>query len=51
MDGYFEDLNATAAAIRDGWMHTGDVAVVHPDRLCRNPGPPERHHHQRLAGS
>ena len=31
MRGYFEDPQATAAAIRDGWMHTGDAAIVHPD--------------------
>jgi fatty-acyl-CoA synthase len=32
MKGYFADPEATAAAIRDGWFHTGDAAVVHPDR-------------------
>jgi fatty-acyl-CoA synthase len=31
MDGYYRDPAATAAAIRDGWFHSGDAAVVHPD--------------------
>jgi len=31
MKGYFNDQAATDAVIRNGWFHTGDVAVVHPD--------------------
>ena len=31
MAGYYDDPEATAQAMRDGWFHTGDAAVVHPD--------------------
>jgi acyl-CoA synthetase (AMP-forming)/AMP-acid ligase II len=31
MEGYYRDPQATAAVIRDGWFHSGDAAVVHPD--------------------
>jgi fatty-acyl-CoA synthase len=31
MKGYFNDPEATSRVIRNGWFHTGDAAVVHPD--------------------
>jgi fatty-acyl-CoA synthase len=31
MAGYFNDPEATAKAMRGGWFHSGDAAVVHPD--------------------
>ncbi|MCA9996911.1 MAG: long-chain-fatty-acid--CoA ligase [Anaerolineales bacterium] len=31
MKGYFNDPEATAKAIRNGYFHSGDAAVVHPD--------------------
>ncbi|HTV99400.1 MAG TPA: long-chain-fatty-acid--CoA ligase [Streptosporangiaceae bacterium] len=31
MDGYYHDPEATKRAMGDGWFHTGDAAVVHPD--------------------
>jgi len=31
MAGYYQDPEATERAMGDGWFHTGDAAVVHPD--------------------
>ena len=31
MKGYVKNPEATAAAFRDGWFHSGDLAVRHPD--------------------
>ena len=31
MKGYYNDPEATAKAIREGWFYSGDAAVVHPD--------------------
>ena len=31
MAGYYNDPEATEQALRGGWFHTGDAAVVHPD--------------------
>src|SRR5207253_8079742 len=31
MRGYYNDTEATAVAMSDGWFHTGDAAVIHQD--------------------
>jgi fatty-acyl-CoA synthase len=38
MKGYWNDPEHTATAIRDGWMHTGDLAVIDEDGYCRITG-------------
>ncbi|MEZ5751718.1 MAG: AMP-binding protein [Paracoccaceae bacterium] len=34
MNGYWQDPERTAEAIRDGWMHTGDLAVLDAEGFC-----------------
>ncbi|HEV2413296.1 MAG TPA: long-chain-fatty-acid--CoA ligase [Candidatus Dormibacteraeota bacterium] len=31
LQGYYDDPEATKKVMGDGWFHTGDAAVVHPD--------------------
>ncbi len=34
MKGYWDSPQATANAVRDGWMHTGDLATIDGDGYC-----------------
>lgn len=34
MKGYWDDPSQSAEAIRDGWMHTGDLAVLDDQGFC-----------------
>jgi len=34
MQGYWDDDQRTREAIRDGWMHTGDLATIDADGYC-----------------
>ena len=34
MKGYWNDPEFTATAIRDGWMHTGDLATIDAEGYC-----------------
>ncbi len=35
MDGYWRQPEATARTIRNGWLHTGDIAAIDPDGHLR----------------
>jgi long-chain acyl-CoA synthetase len=35
MKGYYNDREATARAITNGWLHTGDIATIRPDGCVR----------------
>ena len=35
MTGYWDDPQSTSEALRDGWLHTGDLAEIDPDGHIR----------------
>ena len=35
MKGYLGNADATADALSDGWFHSGDLGVMHPDNYIQ----------------
>ncbi len=38
IQGYRSDAKRTAEALREGWMHTGDLATIDAEGYCRSVG-------------
>ena len=47
MVGYWNRPDATAETIVDGWLHTGDIAIVDKDGYVYDQRPHQGHDHQR----
>ena len=47
MAGYWRNDDASAAALRGGWLHTGDVGAFDDGRLSAPQGPLQGHDHLR----
>ena len=49
MQGYLDDPEETAIALRQGWLYTGDLAVMSDGWILRNRGSKKRHDHFRRS--